>query len=93
MIFNKFELGHLHYQVGGAMRVSRTVQWIREAAGLEDELPWRAFSEAGLTAIFLATFFYWMFDYSNQSEKTEEFLKQRLENARLIVRFAKAFRS
>ncbi|MDJ0955741.1 MAG: TetR/AcrR family transcriptional regulator [Arenicellales bacterium] len=89
MIFNKFEFGHLHYQVSGAMRVSRTVQWIREVAGLEDELPWRAFSEAGLTTIFLATFFYWMFDSSDHSEKTEQFLKQRLENARPIVRVVK----
>lgn len=93
MIFNKFEVGHLHYQVSGAMRVSRTVQWIREAAGLEDQLPWRAFSEAGLTAIFLAAFFYWMFDSSDRSKKTEEFLKQRLKNVRPIVRFAKAFGS
>lgn len=90
MIFNKFEFGHLHYQIGGAMRVSRTVQWMREAAGLEDTLPWRAFSEAGLTTIFLATFFYWMFDPSHESEKTKEFLKNRLKGVRPIVEFVGA---
>ena len=93
MILNKFELGHIHYQVGGAMRVSRTVQWMREAVGLEDELPWRAFSEAGLTTIFLTTFFYWMFDSSEQSEKTKHFLKRRLKSARPIIEFVKTIQS
>lgn len=93
MILNKFELGHIHYQVSGAMRVSRTVQWMREAVGLEDELPWRAFSEAGLTTIFLTTFFYWMFDSSEQSEKTKDFLKRRLKSARPIIQFVKTIQS
>ena len=87
MIFNKFEPGHLHYQVDGAMRVSRTVQWIREAVGFEDSLPWRAFSETGLTAIFLATFFYWMFDESQDSTTTRAFLEKRLRDAAPIAEF------
>ena len=85
MIFNKFEFGHIHYQVTGAMRVSRTVQWMREAAGLEDTLPWRAFSEAGCTLIFLATFFYWMFDSSKEYDKTRRFLQNRLKTAGSMV--------
>lgn len=82
MIVNKFEFGHIHYQVDGAMRVSRTVQWMREVAGLEDTLPWRAFSEAGLTMLFLATFSYWMFDASSGYDKTSQFLQRKLKAAR-----------
>ncbi len=81
MVFNKFEFGHIHYQVDGVMRISRTVQWLRETAGLEDTLPWRAFSEAGLTLVFLATFFYWMFDVSPGYEATRRFLHKRLKSA------------
>ena len=87
MILNKLEPGHLHYQVDGALRVSRTVQWVREAVEFEDSLPWRAFSEAGLTAIFLATFFYWMFDDSRESTKTRAFLEKRLRDAAPIAEF------
>lgn len=85
MVLNKFELGHIHYQLDGAMRVSRTVQWMREVAGLEDTLPWRAFAEAGLTAIFLATFFYWMFDSSINYDKTRQFLQRRLKAAHPVA--------
>ena len=88
MIFNKLEFGHLHYQVGGAMRVSRTVQWVREVAGMNDVLPWRAVSEAGLTAIYLAAFGCWMFDESENSETTGRFLTRQLSNARPFSRLA-----
>lgn len=81
MVFNKLELGHIHYQFAGAMRVSRTVQWMREAAGLDDRLPWRAFSETGTTAIYLATFLFWMYDNSDGAENTRNFLRARLKTA------------
>lgn len=85
MICNKFEFGHIHYQAAGAMRVSRTVQWMREAAGLEDKLPWRAFSEAGLTFIFLCTFFYWMFDSTREYSDTRRFFRGMLTNAQPLA--------
>src|SRR5437660_1991612 len=59
MIWHKLEPGHLHYQWGGALRISRTVQWLREAAGRDAALPWRAIEETALTGLYLATFFYW----------------------------------
>src|SRR5437660_11599684 len=59
MIWNKLEPGHLHYQWGGALRISRTVQWLREAAGRDAALPRRAIEETALTGLYLATFFYW----------------------------------
>ncbi len=91
MIFNKFEFGHLHYQVVGATRVSRTVQWIREVAALEDVLPWRAMSEAGMTAIYLAAFCYWMFDNSENAHGTSRFLERQLKAARPLAGLGELF--
>ncbi|HEX7044547.1 MAG TPA: TetR/AcrR family transcriptional regulator [Burkholderiales bacterium] len=81
MILNKLEPGHVHYQIGGLLRVSRTVQWMREAAGRKAVLPWRALEEAVLTGIYLATFCYWMYDDSPDSIRTRDFLRRRLERA------------
>src|SRR3989344_4963566 len=33
MLAGKLEFGHVHYQFAGLLRVSRTVQWLREGAG------------------------------------------------------------
>lgn len=79
MIWNKFEPGHLHYQIDGLRRVSRTVQWMREAAGRTAVLPWRAIEETVLTGIYLAAFWRWMYDDSAESIRTREFLGRRLE--------------
>jgi ubiquinone biosynthesis protein COQ9 len=81
MIYGKFEPGHLHYQIAGVLRVSRTVQWVREVAHRDAVLPWRAFEETGLTAIYLATFFYWMRDDSENARRTSAFLDRLLGRA------------
>ncbi len=81
MIWNKLEPGHVHYQINGLLRISRTVQWMREAAGRDAVLPWRALEETVLTGIYLMTFFYWMYDDSSDAVRTREFLRRRLETA------------
>jgi AcrR family transcriptional regulator len=81
MIVNKLEPGHVHYQWAGLLRVSRTVQWWREAAGRTAALPWRAVEESALTAIYLATFAHWMWDDSHASADTRRFLHARLRCA------------
>jgi ubiquinone biosynthesis protein COQ9 len=87
MICGKFEPGHVHYQHAGLLRVSRTVQWLREAAHRDAELPWRAIEETGLTAIYLATFFYWMGDNSDNAARTSEFLDRLLARAETLARW------
>lgn len=87
MIRNKLEPGHVHYQIDGLLRVSRTVQWMREAAGRAAPLPWRAFEETALTGIYLASFCYWMYDDSAGSARTREFLHRRLDTAGRLARF------
>jgi AcrR family transcriptional regulator len=74
MIYGKMELGHLHVQIPGLLRVSRTVQWIREAANFDATYVRRALEETGLTSMYLITFFYWMKDNTANSEKTSCFL-------------------
>ncbi len=78
MIYGKMEPGHLHVQIPGLMRISRTVQWIREAAHLDAIYVRRALEETGLTSIYLMTFFYWMKDNTPESEKTSRFLNRLL---------------
>lgn len=79
MILNKLEPGHVHYQIGGVLRLSRTVQWLREAARREAALPWRAIEETLLTSLYLAVFFYWMRDASPGASRTRAFLGRRLD--------------
>lgn len=85
MICGKFEPGHVHYQFAGLLRVSRTVQWLREAAHRDAVLPWRAFEETGLTAIYLVTFFCWMRDASENSARTAAFLDRLLARAERLA--------
>jgi len=85
MIYGKLEPGHLHYQFAGLLRVSRTVQWVREAAHRDAVLPRRAFEETGLTAIYLATFFCWMHDESENARRTSAFLDRLLGRAERLA--------
>jgi len=84
IIYGKLEFGHLHVQIPALLRVSRTVQWVREAANRDATFMERAIEETGLTTIFLATVAFWMYDHSKNSVATSQFLKHRLEHARDI---------
>jgi AcrR family transcriptional regulator len=86
MILGKLEPGHIHIQIPALIRISRTVQWMREAAGYDVSLPRRAVEEAAHTSIYLATFSYWMFDESFGSERTGRFLERQLERANRLFR-------
>lgn len=81
MIYGKLEPGHLHIQIPGLMRVSRTVQWMREAARCDATFLRRALEETALTSIYLTTFFHWMRDESPQSEATRRLLERLLSEA------------
>ena len=84
MIYGKLEPGHVHYQVTGLLRVSRTVQWMREAAHRDATLPRRALEETALTTIYLMTFFYWMRDESPESVRTANRLERLLAGAQRL---------
>lgn len=81
MLLYKLEPAHLHLQLQGLLRISRTVQWLREAARLSTTHLQRIVEEVGLTSIYLMTFVYWMTDRSEGQVKTREFLARRLRGA------------
>ena len=81
MLLYKFEFGHIHLQALGVMRISRTVQWFREAAQVDTTDLRRILEETGTTTIYLMAFTRWLYDDSPGNRKTREFLEQALLNA------------
>lgn len=85
MLGYKLQPEHLHLQVQGALRVSRTVQWIREAAWLP-AVGWRReLEEAALTAIYLTTFACWLRDDSADAHRSRALLDRLLERAEWLA--------
>lgn len=84
MIYGKLEPGHLHIQIPALMRVSRTVQWFREAAHRDATYLHRALEETGVTTMYLMTFFYWMQDSSENAIRTARFLDGLLDSAATV---------
>ncbi|MCP5245176.1 MAG: TetR/AcrR family transcriptional regulator [Burkholderiales bacterium] len=84
MIGAKLEPGHIHIQIPAIMRISRTVQWMREAAQRDATFLRRALEETALTTLYLATFTHWMFDESDQSQRTRSFLTYQLQMAEIL---------
>ncbi|MBI3145931.1 MAG: hypothetical protein HYZ18_11895 [Pseudogulbenkiania sp.] len=81
MLGYKAEFGHVHLQAGALLRVSRTVQWLREAARLEASGMARIVEEVGLSSLFLATIGYWLLDRSADLADTRAFLTRQLDCA------------
>lgn len=81
MLLYKLEPGHVHLQVLGVLRISRTVQWFREAAHQDSTHLFRILEELGLTSIYLLTFSRWMFDGSDNQKETRKFLQKKLQHA------------
>lgn len=79
MLLYKLEPAHLHLQLQGLLRISRTVQWLREAALQDSTHLRRIIEEVGLSSLYLQTFLYWMTDSSAGQSKTRRFLHRRLK--------------
>lgn len=84
MLCYKFEFGHVHLQVLGLLRVSRTVQWFREAALLKAENFHRIIEELCITGIYLCSFARWLFDESEKSHSTSRNLQRALKCVRSL---------
>ncbi|ADJ27238.1 TetR family transcriptional regulator [Nitrosococcus watsonii] len=78
MVFNRLEPGHLHMQMASLLRISRTVQWAREAAQREQTFLFRALDETALTSTYLATFLCWLNDPTQNYERTRRLLDRML---------------
>lgn len=85
MLLYKLEPAHVHLQVLGLLRISRTVQWLIEATRSQTTHLSRIAEEVGLTSIYIATFSYWMMDRSESQQNTRQFLRRRLQQGRFFA--------
>ncbi len=88
IILNKCEPGHLHVQIPGLLRVSRTVQWFREAAHRDAKFVQRAVEESVLTSLYLVTFINWLYDDSENAQRTRQLLDSLLRGAEVLSAWA-----
>jgi len=86
MLRYKLQPDHVHLQVQGLLRVSRTVQWIRETAALPESGWRRELQEIALTGIYLATLARWLNDKSPDSVETRRLLDRLLANGEWAAR-------
>lgn len=82
MLLVRLEPGHLHIQLPTLIRVSKTVQWLREAAGLRATFAWRALEESALTALFVATVATWL--HGNGEHRARDLLRGGLRTGNAI---------
>ena len=87
MLRYKAQPDHPHLQLGGVLRVGRTVQWWREAALLPSTGWRREAEEAVLTAIFLGAMGAWWLDASPDLGLTRRWLERRLAAAQRAARW------
>jgi AcrR family transcriptional regulator len=72
---------HPHHYVPLVFNLSRLIQWLRDAAGLDTGGRRRQLEEIGLTVLFLATLSVWCADASEGQARTRAFLDKRLAEA------------
>ena len=81
MLGYKLHPEHVHLQARGIMRISRTVQWLRDVA-LMPSVGWRReLEEATLTSIYLTTFACWLTDSTPGTQRTRRLLARLLGSA------------
>lgn len=78
MLLYKLEPGHLHLQVLGLLRISRTVQWWREVAQRETLHLCRVAEESLLTGVYLRSFVHWLRHTNEDPAEFRAFLRRQL---------------
>jgi ubiquinone biosynthesis protein COQ9 len=79
MLLYKLEPGHLHLQGAALLRISRTVQWLREMARLNARGLPRIGQELALSSLFVSVFIYWLNDRSAAQQCSLAWLKRKLQ--------------
>lgn len=91
MLSTKLYLSHPHHWVPMIFNLSRTIQWLRDCAGLDAGGLRRQVEEVGLTSLFLATLAVWVRDDSEGQARTRAFLARGLGLAdEVLGRFDRA---
>ncbi|MEH6625030.1 MAG: hypothetical protein V7739_01175 [Motiliproteus sp.] len=85
MILGRLKPGHLHIQWAGLPHVSRTLQWMCEAAHRDASYLNRALEETVLTSIYLLTFGRWLTDESDHFQQTRRQLRSLIKKAGFIL--------
>ena len=85
MLDVKMYLAHPHHWVPMIFNLSRLIQWLLDAAGLDASGRRRQIEEIGLTTLFLATLAVWVRDGSPDQERTRRFLDRRLGRADSVM--------
>lgn len=78
MLLYKLEPGHVHLQGAALLRISRTVQWLRELARLEARGFSRIAQELALSALFVSVFICWLNDSSDTQRCSLKLLHNKL---------------
>lgn len=83
MLRGKLHLPHPHHWAPMVFNLSRTIQWLREAAYLPAPYGTRRaqMEETGLTLLFLATLRVWTRDPTANQDRTRRYLRRRLARA------------
>lgn len=79
MALVRLEPGHLHHQIPSLLRISRTVQWLREALGRDQSFVARALDETACTSLCVIVFGYWIVDDSSNQRATFSLLDRLLD--------------
>jgi AcrR family transcriptional regulator len=79
ILLYKLAPAHLHLQAALVVALSRTVQWVREAALLPASERARDREEVWLTLLFASTLLFWFADRSSGQERSYAFLRRRLD--------------
>ncbi len=85
MLLYKLEPGHVHLQVLGLLRISRTVQWWREAAQRETLHLRRIAEESLLTGVYLRCFIHWLRHPEEDAAEFRALLRRQLRGAPLSL--------
>ena len=85
MLLYKLEPGHIHLQIGGLLRISRTVQWWREAAQRETLHLRRIAEESLLTGVYLRCFIHWLRHPEEDPADFRALLRRQLRCGPLLV--------
>lgn len=78
MLRAKLYPSHPHHWVPLVFSLSRTIHWLRDAAGLDAGGLRRQAEEIALTGLFLAALAVWLADSTPDQERTRAFLRRRL---------------
>lgn len=85
MLLYKLEPAHLHLQLLGLLRISRTVQWWREGARRESRHLQRIAEESLLTGVYLRSFIHWLRHPEEDAAEFRAFLRRQLRCGPLLM--------